>query len=234
MRVAIMQPYLFPYWPYVQLMGCVDRFLILDTVQYIDRGWVNRNCICLQGACHFITFPVRNAAKRLSIKDASFSAEFPRSVARIRKTLAHAYGRRPFSEAALSLFDATIRDPHETSVVDVVQRSLEQIRKRLLLRCEILRASSYGPRTEADPQKYIMQLAKLAGAHSYVNPIGGQALYDRSAFLTAGIELFFLRGILKPYDQGSDEFVPGLSVLDLVANLDPGELDQRLTHFELL
>ena len=43
MKVAIMQPYFMPYIGYFQLINAVDKFIIYDDVNYINRGWINRN-----------------------------------------------------------------------------------------------------------------------------------------------------------------------------------------------
>ncbi len=44
MRVtAVMQPYLFPYIGYFQLVAAADEFIFYDDVQYINEGWINRN-----------------------------------------------------------------------------------------------------------------------------------------------------------------------------------------------
>ena len=45
MKLGIMQPYLFPYVGYFQLMNAVDRWIAFDEIQFIDKGWINRNRI---------------------------------------------------------------------------------------------------------------------------------------------------------------------------------------------
>jgi len=229
-----MQPYIFPYWPYVQLMGCVDLFILLDTVQYIDRGWINRNRICLGGNPHLISFPVRKQARETSIDETRFSDELPRALPKARKTIVHAYGRRPFGAVALDMFDATFTDLHDLSAVRIIRTCLEELRERLSLGCSFELASNLGPRNQSDAQGYLIQLARDVGASTYINPIGGVALYDRAAFHAAGIELLFLRTKAGPYEQGFPVFVPNLSSLDLLANLSPAELRKRLPAFDLV
>lgn len=58
MKLAIMQPYLFPYLGYYQLMSSVDKFIIYDDVSYIKNGWINRNRILVNGNAHYFTVPV--------------------------------------------------------------------------------------------------------------------------------------------------------------------------------
>ena len=45
MRLAIMQPYFFPYLGYYSLIKKSDKFILFDTVQFIRRGWIERNRI---------------------------------------------------------------------------------------------------------------------------------------------------------------------------------------------
>jgi hypothetical protein len=67
-------------------------------------------------------------------------------------------------------------------------------------------------------QDRVLEIAQNLGATSYVNLIGGQRLYQKSAFNAAGMELFFVRSQFSEYTQKSPEFVPGLSVLDFFLN----------------
>src|SRR5687767_5750922 len=48
-RIAIMQPYFFPYLGYFGLIANTDRFILLDEVQYIRHGWINRNRLSKAG-----------------------------------------------------------------------------------------------------------------------------------------------------------------------------------------
>ena len=54
MIVGVMQPYLFPYLGYYQLVNHCDKFVFYDDVNFITRGYINRNNILSQGkACYF-------------------------------------------------------------------------------------------------------------------------------------------------------------------------------------
>ena len=43
MKIAIMQPYLFPYIGYFSLIRNTDYFVFFDTPQYIRKGWIISN-----------------------------------------------------------------------------------------------------------------------------------------------------------------------------------------------
>ena len=56
-----MQPYFLPYLGYWQLLNTVDKFIILDDVQFIKRGWINRNKILNDGQKDWLSIPLLNA-----------------------------------------------------------------------------------------------------------------------------------------------------------------------------
>ena len=68
-KVAIMQPYLFPYIGYFQLLNAVDIFVLFDDVNYINRGWINRNRILLNGKPHLFTIPLHKASQNKLINE---------------------------------------------------------------------------------------------------------------------------------------------------------------------
>ena len=75
MKVAIMQPYFFPYIGYFQLINAVDKFIIYDDVNYINRGWINRNQVLINGKESYITVPLKDASQNKLIKDITISIE---------------------------------------------------------------------------------------------------------------------------------------------------------------
>jgi len=67
MKLAIMQPYLFPYIGYFQLIHAVDSFVVYDDVNFIKGGWINRNFILSQGEKSRITLQLQGASPNLLI-----------------------------------------------------------------------------------------------------------------------------------------------------------------------
>ena len=68
-KIAIMQPYFFPYIGYFQLIAAVDKFIIYDDVNYINRGWVNRNNILVNQGPHLIHIPLAGASQNRLINE---------------------------------------------------------------------------------------------------------------------------------------------------------------------
>ena len=95
MKLAIMQPYIFPYLGYFQLINSVDTFVILDDVNYITRGWINRNKIMVNGAEKYITIPLEKQSQNKLICDHYFYWDNNWSN-KILKTINHAYSKALF------------------------------------------------------------------------------------------------------------------------------------------
>ena len=68
-KIAIMQPYIFPYIGYFHLINSVDEFIIYDNIQYTKKGWINRNRILSNGEDTILTFPLKKDSDYLDVKD---------------------------------------------------------------------------------------------------------------------------------------------------------------------
>jgi hypothetical protein len=199
---------------YFHLLDAVDVFVILDTVQYPKGGWVNRNRILIQGVEKWLTLPVSSSSS--TIEDKSYVLD-ERNFMKLQRMVSNAYPQSrhlaPFQGLLEAWWHSPTRSVSETNMF-FVRELLERL-GRVLPR--FVNASS----VETDGttgQDRILGIAQNLGATSYVNLIGGQRLYQKSAFGAAGIDLFFVRSQFREYTQKSQEFVPGLSVLDFFLN----------------
>jgi hypothetical protein len=225
-----MQPYLFPYFPYMQLLACVDIFIIFDTAQFIARGWANRNAIALQGKRHRFVLPVRKHARDTSFADTRLANNFDNDLARFRITLDRATRFAPFHSVPQHLLDATfpLAIHAHTPFVDAFERMASALMSIIGFQTTMVRASQLGVRTETTAQDYIIRLVKRVDGDHFVNPIGGTTLYDPAVFSNEGLRLSFLQTTL-----GEDGDFPfhDLSVLDCVARHPGTELHRRLNDF---
>ena len=96
-KLAIMQPYLFPYIGYFQLIHAVDRFVVYDDVAYIKQGWINRNRILINGKASFFNVPIKNASSFALIRDTLINdhQQHARWAEKLLKTFDNAYRRAP-------------------------------------------------------------------------------------------------------------------------------------------
>ena len=225
-RVAIMQPYLFPYIGYFQLAAAVDEFWLLDTVQFIRRGWMNRNNLLVDRQKTLFTIPVTSGPRDQAILDKTYNAEeAAKALFKLTRTIRTAYAKAPYTDDALRLVEGFARhlahSDQPANFTEATEYALRLCFGALGLTTPIRRISSLGLDDTLTGQERIIAACRAIGAQDYVNMIGGRDLYDADSFAAAGLSLHFLEPALPPYDQGHTGFEPGLSILDVIANVAP-------------
>jgi hypothetical protein len=229
--IAIMQPYFLPYIGYYQLLAAVDKFIILDDVNYINRGWINRNRLLLNGKPHTFTVPLRGASQNRLILDIELVSETNWRDKLIR-TIRQAYGHAPcYSDTSL-LLERVINYP-STTLDQFLRNSLREIVNYLSIDVEIVGTSRVYGNQNLKGAERILDICRQEHADIYINPIGGIDLYNRASFLEHGIHLNFLRARPVDYPQGKSQHVPWLSILDVLMFNEVPAIQQLLAEIDL-
>ncbi|WP_203141789.1 WbqC family protein [Marinobacter mangrovi] len=197
MRLAIMQPYFFPYIGYFRLLKEADVFLLFDNVQFPRRGWVHRNRGLINGDWVWVTLPLQKAAQSTEIRELRFrEAGLPEWIDSQKRRLEHAWNGT--GEPIESLpWPETSELP-----VDYLERSIRWMSAGLGLTCDIVRSSSVLPSLgEGAGEDKILKLAGEMGASEYLNLPGGVGLYHEERFSEAGLRLRFLDEPVDSYES---------------------------------
>lgn len=227
-----MQPYFLPYIGYFQLIAAVDKFVILDDVNYIHRGWINRNRLLLNGKPHTFTVPLHAASQNKLICDMTLASEQGWRD-KLMRTIRQAYGKAPCCDSASTLLERIIFYP-AMQLDTYLLNSLQEIVRYLSLDVTIESSSRIYKNTQLKGQERIQDICHQEHAGIYVNPIGGVDLYDRNSFSEQGITLYFLKSHAMSYPQGRGEYVPWLSILDVLMFNEPPVIRQFLTKMDLI
>ncbi|HEJ2443011.1 WbqC family protein [Burkholderia multivorans] len=225
-RLAVMQPYFFPYIGYFQLMASVDTFVVFDDVSFINRGWINRNRINLNGAPHLITMPLRGASQNRLICDIEL-ADDATWRSRILRTIRQSYARSAHFGRAFPVVERIVMHA-ASNLADFLLHGLITLRDHLRLDTNIVPTSRRYVNAELKAQARIIDIARQENVDVYVNPVGGQELYDRRAFADAGLQLKFLTPCLTPYAPVRGAFIPALSIIDVLMCNDDASIRQLL------
>jgi len=232
MKIAIMQPYLFPYLGYIQLISAVDKFVILDDVNFINKGWINRNRILINRKPSMFTVPLDQASQNKYIKDIKLT-EDKRWISKFLKSIEMSYKKAPYFKEIFPIIENSF-ERNVLNISDLVYYSLLDICDYLNINTEILPHSAVFDTNGLNGQDKILKICIKAGATHYINPIGGKELYDKLIFTKSNIELHFLSPILKPYPQDSEEFIEGLSIIDVLMHNSPVEVKTHLNSYKLI
>jgi hypothetical protein len=230
--VAIMQPYLFPYVGYYQLISRSDVFVVLDTVQFIRRGWMNRNRIFVDGAEWRFTIPVVRGSQTDLIKDKKFAPEAIQALKSLRNTISRAYRKSEFTPIVESLIDKLmdrILSHDGMDFTGAVTESIIDTISLMELNVQVIRASDLNCEGAVGAENRIIEICTAVGACKYINMVNGANLYNEENFNRRNLSLDFLSPHLPHYCQQSDNFIPNLSILDVIANIGPMRASDLVT-----
>jgi len=228
MKLAVMQPYFFPYLGYWQLINAVDHFVIFDDVNYRKRSYINRNSLLVNGRQHDVTLELSGASQNRLIRDINIG----NNGEKILKTIFLAYSKAPCFKQVYSLLESVLRTD-EIRLVNLLADSLSVFSEYMKIDTTISFSSDLDNNAAYTGKNRLIDLCTRLGADEYINSIGGQQLYTRQDFAEQNIQLNFLQSKLPPYKQFGEAFVPGLSIIDVLMFNDPGKVSSMLEKYSL-
>ncbi|MCP1305496.1 WbqC family protein [Halomonas sp. R1t8] len=228
MKLAVMQPYLFPYISYFQLIYAADLFLVYDDVAYIKQGYINRNSILSANGAARFTIPVPGASSNKLISELAFSWD----VAKVLKTIEQSYSKAPHFEDVFPVIRETL-ELEDRSIASVCQKSFKNIFSYLGIEKQFKKTSELEYDRSATARDRLIALCRQFDADCYINAPGGRKLYAKPEFSKQGINLKFVDSLPIEYSQGNAEFVPNLSIIDVLMHCPPEEVKHLLNHYQL-
>lgn len=229
MKLAVMQPYLFPYIGYFQLIYAADLFLIYDDVAYIKQGYINRNSILSKSGVTRITIPVPGASSNKLISELTFS----KNVVKILRTIEQSYSKAPYFEVVFPMIRGAL-ELDDRLIASICQKSYEDIFSYLGLKKQFKKTSELEYDRTASGSDRLIELCQQFGADSYINAPGGIKLYVRQEFTDRGVDLKFVNFLPVEYSQGGSDFVPNLSIIDMLMNCSPSLIIENMDCHELV
>jgi hypothetical protein len=188
-RIAVMQPYFFPYAGYFRLFCGVDEFVIFDCVQFPRRGRVHRSEYAdAAGVQAWLTLPLARQARQVLIRDLAFAPDARSELDRRLRAL-------PWLAAGTGAAANRVREFLHSplpSVIDYLESGLRMVNELLGIAPLITRSSTLALDPALRGQQRVLAVLRLRGATHYLNSPGGRHLYDSATFEQAGIELEFL------------------------------------------
>jgi hypothetical protein len=231
MKVGIMQPYFLPYLGYFQLLNAVDKYVIYDNIQYTKKGWINRNRILQNGTDATITIPLEKDSDFLDVKERRISAGFDKK--KLINQIKESYRKAPYFADVMPVIEKIIND-NEDNLFLYIYNAVTGICSYLNIDTEIIVSSSLKVDHTLKGQDKVIAICKELGATDYYNAIGGQELYHTEDFKKENINLHFVSSNPIEYTQFKNEFVPWLSILDVMMFNSMEEIGKMLNEYKLI
>lgn len=234
MKLAIMQPYFMPYIGYFQLINLVDKFVFYDDVTFIKQGWINRNQILINDQAKLFSVPLSNASSHTLIKDVLISdIRYEKWKKSFLSTIMFNYKKAKNYAVVEALIERILLTPPKT-ISDLAIKSVIEISNYLDLDTEFdVSSKNYG-NAHLSGQDRVLDICQKENVNTYINPIGGMELYSRDIFSERKIELMFISAHKTIYKQFSSDFIPFLSIIDVLMFNDKKQVLEMLNNFDLV
>lgn len=213
MRLAIMQPYFFPYIGYFQLIAAVDMFIVYDNIKYTKKGWINRNRMLQNSKDMMFSLPLKGDSDTLDVCERELAADFNRD--KLLNQFNGAYRHAPYFAQTLPLVEQIVRY-EGANLFHFLHHSIVKTCEHLGITTEIGISSGIAIDHDLKNQNKVLALCEAVGATTYVNAIGGMELYSKKTFQEKGIALKFIQSKSFEYPQFGHAFVPWLSIIDVM------------------
>lgn len=230
-KIGIMQPYFAPYLGYWQLLATVDTFVVYDNIQYTKKGWINRNRYLQRDGDSLFTIPVKRDSDYLDVGSRAVAEDFDRD--NLLNRLEASYRKAPFFNSAFPVIISIIRR-EQRNLFEYILHSMHAIAEFLDIKTPIVVSSTVSCDHSLRSEARVIAICQAFGATTYINPIGGQALYSQSTFTAKGIALKFLKTRSICYPQYGAPFVPNLSIIDVMMFNSKDSMCSMLTEYDLI
>lgn len=234
MKLAIMQPYFFPYAGYFSLIKHTDQFILLDTVQFIRHGWIERNRVLKQnGGWLYIQVPlIKDEGRDTLIKNVLIDNSKPWK-GKIFAQLSHYKNLAPNYFQVLKL----LKNLFENEFGDIVslnKTAILAVCQYLGLNPDIQVFSQMGLNIDQpkEADEWALNICKkLKDVNDYINPSGGIKFFQKWKYENAGINLKFQTFEITEYSQNREPFEPGLSIIDVMMFNSIEQIHKMLNNF---
>lgn len=229
-----MQPYLFPYIGYYQLINTVDKFIVYDDVNFIKQGYINRNSILVNGKPYRYAVPLENQSSFSKINETMINHKiYEKWKKNFLKTIVQSYNKAPFFNEVFLIIKNTFEiDNNNLSVLST--NSLKNISNYIGIKTVFEDSSSIYHNQNLSAQNRVLDICEKENATVYVNTIGGIELYSKKYFLEKKIKLYFIMSNTINYNQFHKEFVGNLSIIDVLMFNDINTVKKFITNCELI
>jgi len=231
MKIAIMQPYFFPYIGYWQLISSVNTFVVYDNIQYSKKGWFNRNRYLLNSKSTLFSINLKHDCDFLNVNERVISPEYKRK--KLIAKFENAYAKAPYKASVIPVVSEIINYPNN-NLFQYLYNSIIGICKYLGIQTKIVISSEIDIDHSLKSEEKVLAICKELQASTYINLSGGVKLYKKKNFVENNINLKFIQSDNIVYKQFDNEFIPFLSIIDVMMFNSKEKINSMLKQYRLL
>ncbi len=215
-KVAIVQSNYIPWKGYFDLIGLVDEFVILDSVQYTKRDWRNRNRIKTANSLLWLTVPVLSKGKyKQLIQDVELLGHEWQY--KHWKSIEVSYRKSKYFDEVSNFLKPLYLDNEFKLLTDLNTKFIVEISDYLNLKTKIKNSSNFF--ASKDKNQRLIDILKKLNADIYFSGPSAKSYINEEEFKQNDIQIYWMNYSNYPiYDQLWGEFVHEVSIIDLLFN----------------
>jgi len=213
MKIAIMQPYFFPYIGYFKLVNKIDKFVFYSDVNYIKNGWINRNRIIHNDSFIYVTVPLRKASSFAKINTIVVENSI-KWREKISRQISNSYMKAPYFNNIMPIIMEIIYEDALT-IAEISKKSVINICKYLNINKEFIDSDVY-KNTNLNSVNRILDICKKENAEEYWNLPGGKGIYNPKDFSEINCQFELIKSDEIKYIQFGNNFIASLSIIDVL------------------
>ena len=223
MKVAIHQPNYLPYVGFFHKLSLADTFVIMDDTQY-DKKFTNRNKIKVPGNWIWLTVPINKKHKFVANKIVEINNEENWQSDHFEK-INRSYSNSKFFKKNYKAFFEKIYSKKWDHLFTLNYELIIQLIDWLDIKIEVIKESELN--INGNSTERLVNISKKIGAETYVSGIGGKEYMNKKMFETNNIKIEYQNFKCPIYKQVfNSEFIPNLSIIDLLFNIGPKSLSK--------
>jgi len=212
--VAIHQPNFAPWLGYFYKMAHCDIFVFLDDVPFSKGSFTNRCSIWTPRGPQWLTVPIRTkgrSGQKIQSVEIVNTPWRPKMV----RTLQQNYGKAEYFERWFPVIECVLRRPYE-KLCDLNIELIQVLARVFGIGSEFILASDL--KVQATKENRIIEILRAVGGSEYLSGNGARSYQIAENFEDSGFRLTYSSFQQFEYPQLGNEFIPGLSILDLFFN----------------
>lgn len=213
-----------PWIGYFTMMQCCKKFVVIDDVQYDKNGWRNRNRIKLNEGYSWVTVPIiskRKSKQRINEVEIEYSQKWQ---SKMLSKIESSYSSSPYFDEIFSLI-ARALEKNFQYLNELNIDLIIALQNLLKINTEIFFSSDIS--ISNNKQERIIGYAKKLGTTNYISGLAAKNYIDCDFFVKNKIDIHWYKYDSNlVYAQKGKIFLPNLSIIDLLMNVEKNEVLQ--------
>ena len=218
--VGIHQPNYFPWVGYFHKIASVEKFIFLDNIQYSKGSYTNRVQYLFNDEVRWLTVPCKpKFGTKINKVNILIDGWQEQHLNKIRS----AYGKCPMFTEVWPNVENWLSAEINGNLCDLNIYIIKEICAYLDIKTKFYRSSDICIGQQLNATDRLVKLTKIVGGNEYCSGLGAKKYQEEKLFFEQDLSIKYLSFVEKPRRQGSTFFQHGLSILDLILNIDAVE-----------